>query len=112
MVFSGPSGNVGLLRSVDRRRGNAVDHHDRIDGLSLRRFESVGKWLLHDQTETLLPNHVWLGLFDVDPFDRDRNFYPRTGLDLVLAGTNMGSQRGGVRQERRSARHDRHQQNW
>src|SRR5215813_5615429 len=46
LVLSGSPGNAGLLRSVDCRRSDAVDHHDRIDGLPVRGFQSTEKWLL------------------------------------------------------------------
>ena len=36
------AGDAGLLRSLDRRRSDAVDHHDRIDGISLCGFQSAG----------------------------------------------------------------------
>ena len=42
---------------------------------------------------------LWMfgaGLSAVDPPDRDRHLYSGTGLDLVLAGTDVGSQRGRV----------------
>src|SRR6185369_15138063 len=66
----------------------------------------------HTATAALLVADVWLGLSDVDRADRDRHVHPRTGLDLVLAWTNVGPQRRRVRQERRSPRHDRDQQDW
>src|SRR6185503_12169018 len=103
VVLPRTTGNARLLRSVDRGRRDAVDHHDRVDGLSVCRFESTRQRLLHTETATLFIVDVWLGLFDVDSFDRDRNIYSRAGLDLVLARTNVGSQRSRVRQERRPA---------
>src|SRR6476661_8759566 len=50
VVLFRPAGNAGLLRSVDRWRRDAFDHHGRLDGLSVRRFESTQKRLLHATT--------------------------------------------------------------
>ena len=38
-----------------------------------------------------------IGFPAVDSADRDRHVYSRSGLDLVLAGTDLGPQRGRVR---------------
>ena len=47
VVLPRSTGDAGLLRSVDRGCRDAVDHHGRIDGLSVRRLKSAGKRLLH-----------------------------------------------------------------
>ena len=51
--------------------------------------------------------NVRRGLPDVDRSDLHRHFHPRAGLDLVLAGTDVGSQHRRVRSEPRPARNDR-----
>src|SRR6266545_852372 len=71
---------------------DAVNHYGWLDGLSLRRFQSAGQWLLHAQAAPLRGGNVCLGL-----------------SDLVLAGPDVGSQRSRVRQERRPPRLDRNQ---
>src|SRR5262245_27416991 len=90
VVFPWSAGDAGVLRPVDRRRRHAFDHHDRIDGLSLCRFKSTGKWLLHLSPAAVRGEHVRLGIPDVDSFDLHWHIYSRAGLDLVLARRDLG----------------------
>ena len=92
VVLPRPAGDARLFRSVDRGRGHALDHHDRIDGVSLRRFESARQRLLHVEAETVCGKHVRLGISDVDPADFYRHVYSRPRLDLVLARADLGPQ--------------------
>src|SRR2546427_13112898 len=60
--------------------------------------------VIHLPATAVRGQHVRVGLSDVDPFDLHRHVYSRSGLDLVLAGRNLGPQHRGVRSESRSAR--------
>src|SRR5436305_6712348 len=113
MVLPRIARDARLFRSVDRWCGDAVDYHDRIDGVSVCRFKSARQWLLHVEAETVRGEHVRVGIPDVDSPDLHRNIYPRAGLDLVLAGSDLGSQHGGVRSQPRPARDCRgHSRSW
>ena len=76
------------FRSVDRGRRDALDHHGRLDGLSVRRLESTRQRLLHAATAALRALDVWRELLQWILLIVIGTFIRGTGLDLVLAGTD------------------------
>ena len=104
VVLPRPAGNAGVLRSVDRGRGDADADHHRADGHSLHRHQSAGQRLLHLEAAQVCHRHISVRLHhSLGRDDHYRDFHSRARLAVVLAGTNLGSQSPDLRGEPRFA---------
>src|SRR5258706_6452754 len=93
LVFSRATGNAGVLRSLDCRRGHADAHHFWTDGDSVYRHQPCGMRLLHLETAQVCHRNISFWIYrPVGVNDLHWDLHSRPWLAMVLAGADLGPQ--------------------